>query len=308
MNLNIKHTRGAGLFAQIKFLVQKLYLNEDKIITVDFSDPYFPYKDSDDTCEFYKILTINNNVKLDDELKIFDKNFKDNRLFNNFIFYSQDLVSSEYKFEPIFQFRAQNNNLKKKYLQKLNNIFFKYININNNILIEVENYYNNFMSNNYILGIHYRAHTLHNDERYGTFELNFNEKINNVFFKIDNILKDKKDYKIYLATDVKSIQNKFINKYKNNLLFNKNNTSMSNEASGCNEPHFGFALQNKNNTDSEEFFDNFKKTKPGLNGGIQLMIDSLILSKCNFFIPSNSCLSDLVLIFNPNIEYSYVTE
>ena len=164
------------------------------------------------------------------------------------------------------------------------------------------------MKNTFILGIHFRCHGAHNCETTGTFETNFHTKINNVFTKIDNILKDKTDYKIYLATDVKSIQNEFIRKYKDRLLYNKNNTSMSDTPNSSTEPHFGFALQNKNNTNNKEFFDYFNKNKPGLNGGIQLLIDTLILSKCDFVIPSNSNLSDFVLIFNPDIEYSYVRE
>lgn len=108
-----KPTLGAGLFAQIRFLLQALYFNKDEEFIIDFSDPYFPYKDSIDKCEFHNILTINNNIKLDNELLIYDKNFNDNRLFHNFMVYSQDLVTSEHKFEPIWQFRLQNNKKKK---------------------------------------------------------------------------------------------------------------------------------------------------------------------------------------------------
>ena len=299
---------GAGLFSQIRFLLQALYFNKDEEFIIDFSDPYFPYKDSNHTCEFHNILTVNNNIKMDNELIIYDKRFNDNRLFHNFMVYSQDLVTSEHNFEPIWQFRLQNNKKKKEYLEKLNRIFFKYININNNILTQVTNYYDTHMKNTFILGIHFRCHGAHNCETTGTFETNFHTKINNVFTKIDNILKDKTDYKIYLATDVKSIQNEFIRKYKDSLLYNKNNTSMSDTPHSSTEPHFGFTLQDTNNTNNKEFFDYFNKNKPGLNGGIQLLIDTLILSKCDFFIPSNSNLSDFVLIFNPDIEYSYVRE
>ena len=72
----LKPLLGGGLFCQIRTLVGNMYLNTDEEFIIDFSDPYFPYKDSIDKCEFHNILTINNNIKLDNELLIFENLMK----------------------------------------------------------------------------------------------------------------------------------------------------------------------------------------------------------------------------------------
>jgi hypothetical protein len=48
----------------------------------------------------------------------------------------------------------------------------------------------------------------------------------------------------------------------------------------------------------EEFYRN----KPGINGGKQLLIDVLLLSKCNIFLPTESNVSRWPFIFNPEID------
>ena len=67
------------------------------------------------------------------------------------------------------------------------------------------------------------------------------------------------------------------------------------------EPHFGFSLHN-DNINTNKFQEYFHKNKPGLNGGIQILTDVILLSKTNIFIKSFSNVSDFVFIFNPDIE------
>lgn len=309
----IKSNLGAGLFAEIKNLIKCVYLAKynnynDKII-IDFSQEFFPYKNSINNCEFSNILILKDDIQIYDDLKIYDINFDDSRLFYEFINYDQQLVTNTNHFYPIIEFRLQNNNKKYNYLLKLNRIFNDFFSINENIINCTNIFYNINMKNYFVIGIHYRACGAHNCELEGSSEINYHLKINNVFKKIDDIIqnKNKDKFKIFLATDIKLIQNKFIKKYKDNLIFNNNNTYMNDNPNDAIEPHFGFSLI-PNNLKDKKFVDFFHKNKPGLNGGIQLMIDTLILSKCNYFIPSNSNLSDFVLILNPNIEYSYYTE
>jgi hypothetical protein len=314
MKTIIKSTLGAGFFAEIKNLLTWIYKlviykgENSKNIIIDFSQEYFPYKNSKFKCEFNKILILKDNIEYQENLIIYDKKYS-KKIFDNFLYYNQILVNNEEGFTPIHQFRLQNNDEKKKYLKILNKIFFNTFNINENIIKKVNNLYNNY-NNYFIIGIHYRCATTHNCELAGTSETNFYKKINKIFDKIEKIILNKckqYNYKIYLATDVKLIQDNFIKKYGENLIYNINNKYMMERPDDEYEPHFGFKLD-INSIKNEKFMDYFHNNKPGLDGGIQLLIDCLFLSKCNYFIPSMSNLSDFVFIFNPNIEYSYYTE
>lgn len=306
----MKSTLGAGLFAQIKTLIQHSYLhylnNSNNEFIIDFSQEYFPYKDSINTCEFHNIMTLKENIIIPDNLKIYDIDYSDLRPFYNFINWDQTLVIhiNDNGFDKIHFFRFLNNELKKIYLIKLNSIFNTIFDINKNIILFAEDYYNNYMKNYFVITIHYRGCTTINSEIYNTEHVNYYKNIDKIFNKIDNIIKDKKNFKIYLSTDVKSILNEFKNKFNTNLLYNINNTYMA-ETPFSTEPHFGFDLKYEN-INNEEYMKNFHIKKPGLNGGIQLLIDVLLLSKGNLFIPSLSNLSDMVLILNPYIEYSYL--
>ena len=311
----IKSTLSAGLFAQIKTLIQSAYyfyyfdnsnINNEYII--DFSQEYFPYKDSINTCEFHNIMTLKKNIIINDNLKIYDINYSDSRPFYNFINYNQTLTINinDNGFDKLNFFRYLKNDSKKEYLIKLNNIFNNIFDINKNISLQVEDYYNKYMKNKFVITIHYRACTTINCEVAGTNYVNYYKNIDIIFNKIDNIIKDKENFKIYLSTDVKTILNYFKNKYGDNLLYNINNIYMA-ETPFSTEPHFGFDLTYEN-INNEEYMKNFHIKKPGLNGGIQLLIDVLLLSKGDLFIPSLSNLSDIVLILNPYIEYNYLLE
>jgi hypothetical protein len=306
----MKSTLGAGLFAQIKTLIQQSYINylnnSNNEFIIDFSQEYFPYKDSINTCEFHNIMKLKENIIIPDNLKIYDIDYSDLRPFYNFINWDQTLVThiNDDGFDKLHFFRFLNNELKKIYLIKLNNIFNTIFDINKNIILSTEDFYNKYMKDYFVITIHYRGCTTINSEIYKTEHVNYYKNIYKIFNKIDNIIKDKKNFKIYLSTDVKSILNEFKNKFNNNLLYNINNTYMA-ETPFSTEPHFGFDLTSEN-INNKEYMDNFHKNKPGLNGGIQLLIDALLLSKGNLFIPSLSNLSDMVLILNPYIEYSYL--
>ena len=306
----LQSTLGMGLFAEIKKMIRTIYLakynNYNNKIILDYSQEFFPYKNSINTCEFSNILILKDDIQIYDDLKIYDINFNDSRLFTEFIHCDQQLVTNMKDFYPLIEFRLQHNNKKYNHLLKLNRIFNSFFSINQNIINDVDIFYNINMQDYFVLGIHYRASCVHNCEVKGTSEVNYHLKINEVFKKIDNVIRNKDKFKIFLATDIKSIQDNFIKKYKDNLIFNKNNIYMSNNPTDSIEPHMGFSLVPKNLND-KKFVDFFHKNKPGLNGGIQLILDTLILSKCNYFIPSHSNLSDFVFILNPNIEYSYYT-
>ncbi len=311
----IKSTLGAGLFAEIRNILQQFYSyyfskeNFENDVIIDFSQEYFPYKNSIDTCEFNNIISLKKNIIIEDELKIYDIEYNDGRLFFNISHYEQNLVKNiqDYRFEKINRFRLipNNNEIKRQYLIKLNKIFNSIFDINSNILNQVENYYKEHMENKYIIGIHYRANMSHNCEVENTNQLNYHLYYKSIFNKIDSLIKEKNlqknEFKIFIATDCKLMLDYFKKKYHRNLLYNSNNIYMSKTPITEYEPHFGFAL-NTETINNKNFMEYFHKNKPGLNGGINLMIDVLLLAKSNIFLPSLSNVSDFVQIINPNID------
>ncbi len=314
----IKSTIGAGLFAEIRNIFHYTYshyFSKEKFendVIIDFSQEYFPYKNSIDTCEFNNIISLKKNIIIDDELKIYDILNNDGRLFFNFSFYEQNLVKHirDYKFEKINGFRLipNNNETKRQYLIKLNKIFNSIFDINPNVLNQVESYYKENMENKYIIGIHYRSIGLHNCEVENTNQVDYHLHYKLVFNKIDSLIREKNlqknEFKIFIATDCKLILHYFKKKYSTNLLYNSNNIYMSNKPTTTIEPHFGFAL-NTVTINNRNFMNDFHKNKPGLNGGINLLIDVLLLAKSNIFLPSLSNVSDFVQIINPNIDITY---
>jgi hypothetical protein len=168
--------------------------------------------------------------------------------------------------------------------------------INPELLNRVNNFYNN-NKDYYLIGVHSRFHYHKQSAVSGQTQLvNPNQLVKNIdkYIEENNI----KNYKIYLSTDLKYTLNIFIEKYGNNLLYNKENIWMSDKHDSPDEPHFGWT------PNLEEKREIFHKNKPGYKGGQELLIDALSLSKCNYFFPSNSNLSQWVINFNPDIKLS----
>ena len=250
-------------------------------------------------------MRIKKPLYIDEDLKIYDKEFNDNRLFINFANWNQELtnhIKTKNDFDRINYWRYLNSKNKNEYLIKINRIFNSIIEIDKNIVNMSNEFYNKNLLGSFVIGIHYRACAVSNCEKVNTNQINFYLSINKILDNIDKFINENciNNYKIYLATDCKEILYKFINKYKTNLIYNKENIWMSDKCTGI-EPHFGFELTDNNMTNSK-FVEYFNKHKPGLNGGIQLMKDVLVLSKCDIFFASLSNMSDIVQILNPNMK------
>lgn len=313
----IKYVIGAGLFASIKNILREVYINYFngiKNFKIDFSHELFPYKNELNICEFDKILKIKNNLYIDNNLKIINNQ---NEIFYNFIDgkleYIHDKKLKRVTHEKINFYRQIDLNLKEtnsvnkfNYLKKLNQIFNNIIEINTSILSIVDDFYDKNMKNYNVIGIHYRTSKAHNCEVLGTYQLNYGIKYKKIFNKIDNIISKQDNFKIYISTDCKYILELFKKKYKNKLLYNKNNIYMNDNLNDLNEPHFGFTFHDQESLKNKKLIQEFHQKKPKLDGGIQLLIDMLLLSKCNSFMPSFSNLSDMVVIYNPNIKLYFL--
>jgi len=154
--------------------------------------------------------------------------------------------------------------------QKAHDLFFEYFDINDDILSEVQVFNKDF--GNFTLGIHYRGTDKFNAHADFVSKDDF---INQVQAYLS---KNKQVDTIFIASD----EEIFINKMKDAFMANYNLIFTSATRSSTNMPI------HKNSND--KFLAK------------QAMIDSLLLSKCNFVIKTSSCLSDWVKIWNPSIE------
>ena len=313
--MTYKIRSGCGFFAILsevfQYIFRNIYILNEKTSIIDFDDKLFPYNDNNDEIyiknifyEYFNLLEnidpkINiDNVELDKYITGMQKHciVLSDYIYDMFDSNNSNFYEKLYMQNQIIKLDNSNselNLLKKNHYIFLNKIFYDNLKINENITQKVMDYYEKNMKDYYCIGIHYRG-SIHKGcemfNKISVFDL-INEV--EVFIKKNNI----NNFKIFIATDVKDIQDIFISYWKDNILYNKNNIYMSNNVYDR-EPHFGFALENK---DDKNILNDFYKNKPGLDGGKQLLIDTLLLSKCNAFKSSESNLSCWVYIFNPYI-------
>jgi hypothetical protein len=314
--MTFKPIIGAGFFAVmnslLSYLIQCNYNNKYDY-EIDFDDEMFPYNNNSNTYKeknifnkYFNIIAEKNKELLLNVNKLFHKYYEIS--LTNFSILNVDIIQ---KYDPTV--KDYNNILYREYLIKLNNsdneivlskryhykylhfIFSNMLEINKDILDKVNTFYNIYMKDYLIIGVHSRTSVQKLCEKGNKNDIT-TTTISNIKKYVNNT--NITNYKIYLASDTHEIIEKFQNEFGDRLLYNTDNIYIANTKYD-NEPHFGFKLiDNQNNS---EFLKYYYKNKPGINGGIQLLIDVLLLSKCNLFISSESNLSQWVFIFNPEI-------
>ena len=151
-----------------------------------------------------------------------------------------------------------------------NSLFFEYFRIAPDILEKVELYKKKFIGKT--LGIHYR----------GTDKLNNESTYISIDLFIRNIIAFL-DKNMYTSLLILSDEQDFINKIRQTITLKKYNIIITDSTKSVN----GKPLH-------------FEKTS-NINQAKYAMVDSLLLSKCDYVIKTSSCLSDWVKIWNPAI-------
>lgn len=159
-------------------------------------------------------------------------------------------------------------------LQHKNYLFNKYVKIKDSISEYVSYFIENEFNGFFVVGCHIR----------GTDKVIESKFVNseNIFFEeIDRKIKNREKYKIFLATDDTGYFLKFKKKYGDKLIY-INHFKSDKEAVHLNKNNQGYEI------------------------GRQVLVDSLVLSKCDYFIGSRSNVSHAVIIFNPDIDYKII--
>jgi hypothetical protein len=152
------------------------------------------------------------------------------------------------------------------------NIIDKHIRFNSDILKSVNYFFEKNMKNNRILGVHKRGTDI--SEHYPKID------IDRYIYEIDSIISEY-DY-ILLCTDEELVVDIFKSKYNNIITFESKTLS--------------------NNSD----IPSFKYRKDGYLMGFEVIVESLLLSKVDFLLKTNSNVSNFSLLYNPSLKYKNI--
>jgi Nodulation protein Z (NodZ) len=155
---------------------------------------------------------------------------------------------------------------------EVNALIKKYIQIQPVIQQQVEEFCQKNFQNQYIIGVHYRG----TDKTIESEYIQVHEVLIAICEHIDAL--ELKDYKIYLATDETAVVDCFKEYFPDKLVYQS-------------------AYRSENGLPIHYFNENAYQT------GKEALIDSLLLSKTNFLIRTESNLSLWSIYFNPDLNF-----
>ncbi len=282
INLVVKTHLGAGFFAELSKVLTALIRYEEEgmqSVYVDWADEFFPYKDEihENGWDLYF-----EPINTDDAKQAGAVNVVCQSSFHEI----HDQVCSvqwiEYdKFLPYRKF--------------LHEKITKYIRIKEEILSVVDDFYKKNMLGFPCIGVHVRFTKGHAREvpggRLPTLEQYFAE--------VDALLyaNPDADIKVYLASDSHQAMNAFKKRYGSRLLYID-----AFRAIGTEDPH----LIDENTQYWVSHPEEWHKKKPGFAGGVPVLYECLLLSRCDYLIHTTSNVANFVSFFNPEIKSIYL--
>lgn len=277
VDLTIKSTLGAGYFAELQKVVAQLKYYENNLsrITVDWTDEFFPYKDDPRENGWNLFFEPIHTKQLDNSTSIIT---------------SQGPIHEVHDQKCIDHWVSYKNYL--PYRLNLNRIFNKFIKIKAEILNEAEQFYALKLKGYYVIGVHVRFSAAHAGENpKGTPTLDdYVKEVKNLIIKNGKV-------KIFLASDSNYVIERFKKEFSSLLISWEGFRSQYDE-----EPHLIYSNPEYWLSHKAEFH----KKKPGFFGGKSVLMDVLLLSKCNVLVHSTSNVADFATYLNPYIDSVYV--
>jgi len=174
------------------------------------------------------------------------------------------------------------------------NIINKYIKIKPHILEEVEAFYKKHMEGHVCIGIHIRNGKAHQGEAPGG-----HPAYHTYAAEIDRYLRKHKNekVKIFLASDSHAVISYFKSVYDDKIVYLDTYRAQTNEDPGLMYDAAKYWMSHP---------DEFNAKKPGYRGGLGVLMDCLLLSKCDYFIHITSNVATYVCFFNPYIKSIYL--
>jgi len=263
---------GGGFFVNLLYVINGiLFAQRNNLIPfVYISDPKLPFYDSlqgENIWEYYfePITDINYRTILPEEVcEIVHKQIASHRFHEH---YRHGIQVYPYKAGIYSKKRFSYDS--RWYLEmrkKANKIINQYIRIKPEILRKIDNFVQQKFYDNHMLGVHVRA----TDKLAG---IGGRQILSEEYFPhIDRYLDENPRAKIFCATDSPRELKKMIARYADSCCYYD-------------------ALRDEHNIFKLSLSSNYRK-------GEDALIDSLLLSKCNFLIKSSSAVSEFSVYFN----------
>lgn len=156
----------------------------------------------------------------------------------------------------------------------------KYVRVKPSILKMVDEYYQRYMSQHRVLGIHVRGTDKETDNHGNQYvEIDRLSKIiapAKYFPSVDKYIQCYPDCKIFVATDQVQYLDQFIERYNSRVLFTNAKRSTSKMSV-------------------------HKKYKGRFATGLEVLSDSLLLSRCDYLMKCMSAVGEVAICFNPSM-------
>lgn len=284
--------RDAGFFSVFNFFIGCVsngckvypYFNQNAILKLDYQIKHFCYLNN----------TIDNSwFDYFEPISYFSSDYIHQKgLFKNFHLTRGEFCSNEFKFPKASKELYQRNDFY-QWRCKIHHIFTNYIKIKKSISEKSEQISKYFVGE--MIGVHFR-HPSHSCEQ-GTIYLR------NYFSEIDKIIKIHNNASIFLATDTDFGIAAFTQHYPDKIIYNSNcsRTSMDSFLSWVydSQKHKADGVGFLNGTGYELQHQNSIEKNYSTSLGIDVLLDVILLSKCNWFIHTVSNLSLAVSYWNP---------
>ena len=279
VDVTVATHRGAGFFAEFGKVIQNIIHYEPEgihTLKVDWTNQFFPFKNSTEengwNLYFEPVVTENQPEKTTGVIKQV-KNTAKHEL------HGQNCVGHWVKYDENLPYRLF-----------VHEKIMKYIHIKPHIIQLVDDFYEKHMKDNLCVGIHIRFANAHIAEA-----PKGHPSLDDYCKEVDSLLKEHstKRIKIFLASDSHAVIKHFKQRYNNKLLYLDTYRAQEKE-----DPSLIYEKAKYYTTHPEEW----AKEKPGYNGGLGVLMDCLLLARCNFFIHITSNVASYVCFFNPYIK------
>jgi hypothetical protein len=279
--ITIIKSRNFGLFSNFLHTLQYLYLSEveDRIPIVDWDIVWYSqekgYNGSKNVWEYYfepvSPFSLKDIDRDKDDVKEVKKYIKGRKLHSepdgcwDYISSPPEICLSN----PSPEARAFMHSLIKKYVA-----------IKSPIQSKIDSFYEKNMKNNQVIGAHVRACR---DNRGGHRDIPLGKYTKN----IDKYLSNNPSAKVLITTDYKPFVDHFAKKYRDRIIYYNSQRSVNGFSPTC-----GFKR-------------NLTRNKGGPKVGEEVLIECILLSKCDRVLHSSSNVSSACMYFNPNFSHKY---
>ena len=278
IDLTIRSCLKCGFFCEMHKVLDNILHFEDEgfsRVTIEWKQPFFPYKDSpeeDGWPLFFEPISLENKYNSSDTKKITLTGSWYHEIHTN-------ICPRPFLFpERYAQYRLWGHKA-----------LTKYIKVKKYILDEVDSFFENNLKDYTCISVHVRYCTAHDREIPGGRGPELKEYYEQVD-KIRSNLNTSK-IKIYIASDSDYAINQFKKHYPGMVIC----LEEAFRASYKDDPHLIGDDTNYWVSHPEEFH----AKKPGYKGGKEVLMDCLLLAKCDYFIHTASNLATFVIFFNP---------